>query len=248
MRRLRHAVGWVTVICGILACHRGNAAEETETPATGAPASYEARAIEATVVDADTGVPLEGVIVDAHWRIEGDHASPLGEMMVLETVTDARGRFRFPAWGPKPRPNVPGQVMYMAPQLLLFKAGYTYKSTMNDPLRGPFRPTLVLDSDWNGKTIRLEPFKGTPEEYALNLLALEGDVQLYAFYTPAFGKEWKGCEWKSVPLMLAAIFRQKREFDRNGIRNFLPLEESLEDAANPARCGSFRAFMEKYKQ
>src|SRR3990172_3705709 len=70
---------------------------------------YSAEPIEARVVDAETKQPLEGVIVTANWElVEGTLAGGprvLGQMMVMEAVTDANGRFSFPALGPKINPH-----------------------------------------------------------------------------------------------------------------------------------------------
>ncbi|MBK8568958.1 MAG: hypothetical protein IPN81_02740 [Nitrosomonadales bacterium] len=71
---------------------------------------YSAEAIDAQIVDAKTNQPLEGVIVVAHWEVERVvptlFRSCLLEMtradafqlQIVETVTDANGRFHFPAW------------------------------------------------------------------------------------------------------------------------------------------------------
>src|SRR6266849_1854255 len=69
--------------------------------------TYSAEPIEAWVVDADSGQPIEGVVVTANWELEigtlGGNI-PVGQIMVMETVTDQKGRFYFPAWGPKAVP------------------------------------------------------------------------------------------------------------------------------------------------
>lgn len=71
------------------------------------PREYSAEAIEGWVVDGETGKPIEGVNVTANWELEIDTPggrSAVGQMMIMETVTDAAGRYYFPAWGPKPVP------------------------------------------------------------------------------------------------------------------------------------------------
>jgi hypothetical protein len=64
---------------------------------------YSADPIEAWVVDASSGAPLEGVIVTANWQRTGgfEGSYPKGQMMVMETTTDKKGRFQFSGWGPK---------------------------------------------------------------------------------------------------------------------------------------------------
>ena len=67
-----------------------------------APMRYTAEPIEGWVVDKENGQPLEGVIVVAHWQLEGgfEGGYPMGQMRVLETLTDAQGRYYFAGWGP----------------------------------------------------------------------------------------------------------------------------------------------------
>lgn len=131
-----------------------------------APFWYTAEPIQGNVVDAETGQPLEGVIVTANWQLEGgiEGSYPVGQMMVMETVTDKNGRYRFPGWGPKRRP-LSGRIRTSGPQLLLFKSGYEYaelENALNDKsLRGELENPLR--SDWSGKTVRLERFTGTAE-------------------------------------------------------------------------------------
>src|SRR3989442_12447607 len=89
------------------------------------PPMYSAEGIEAWVVDEDSGQPLEGGVVVANWELMGGlHPDTVGQLMVMETVTDANGRFSFPAWGPKLRPPG-GYLDSHDPALTLFKSGYT---------------------------------------------------------------------------------------------------------------------------
>ena len=110
--------------------------------ACGAPFWYKAEPIEAWVVDAETNQPLEGVIVVAHWQLKGglEGGNPVGEMMVMETLTDAKGRFYFPAWGPKLR-SLDGRLKTQSPGILLFKSGYEYRGLENKLMHGPARVT-----------------------------------------------------------------------------------------------------------
>src|SRR5690348_13390482 len=61
---------------------------------------YSAEPITAWVVDAETKQPLAGVNVVAHWQLEGglEGGNNIGQMMVMEAVTDTAGKFSFPAW------------------------------------------------------------------------------------------------------------------------------------------------------
>src|SRR5258708_16141131 len=85
---------------------------------------YSAEATEGWVADAETGKPIEGVIVVAHWRITGglEGGTPINELKILETVTDEIGRYSFPAWGPKLAflSGVFGSLGRESPQILMF--------------------------------------------------------------------------------------------------------------------------------
>ena len=69
------------------------------------PGAYQAEPIEGWVVDAETGKPLEGVNIAASWELMsgGMAVIPVGSIMLMETVTDVKGRYAFPAWGPLAR-------------------------------------------------------------------------------------------------------------------------------------------------
>src|SRR5207249_9092134 len=106
---------------------------------------YQAEPLAATVVNADSGEPLEGVIVVAHWEVQSPYnGAAVAEVMVMETMTDTQGKFAFPAWGPTrpdisltPLANAPwtGRLMYNAPALLLFKSDYM-PLTLANPTSG----------------------------------------------------------------------------------------------------------------
>ncbi len=197
---------------------------------------YKAEPIQAWVVDGETNQPLEGVIVVAHWQLKGglEGGNPVGQMMVMETVTDAKGRFYFPGWGPKPR-SLKGRLKTRSPGILLFKSGYEYKDLENElnneSLRGELKQPLR--SDWDGKTIKMERFGGTMEEYADHLLSFNISVQ--SIYR-------ENCEWKNIPRLSVAMHKQEKIFRKEQILNSL---HSIEDLPNKG-CGSASEFFKEY--
>ncbi|HEY3178065.1 MAG TPA: carboxypeptidase-like regulatory domain-containing protein, partial [Casimicrobiaceae bacterium] len=60
---------------------------------------YTSDPIEAWVVDAETGQPIEGAVVTANWQLVGftldTGGRKGGQLEVMETITDANGRFYF---------------------------------------------------------------------------------------------------------------------------------------------------------
>ena len=126
---------------------------------------YSAEPIEAWVIDAETKQPLEGVIVTANWQLEegtfGGNV-PVGQLMVMEAVTDNNGRFYFPAWGPiKPKK---GHLVIRDPQLLIFKSGYKHVGLENEFSQN-YNKGAMRRSDWNGKRIEMKKFTGTSKEW-----------------------------------------------------------------------------------
>lgn len=206
---------------------------------------YKAEPIEAWVVDAETKQPLEGVIVVAHWQLKGglEGGNPVGQMMIMETVTDAKGRFYFPGWGPKLR-SLRGDIKDQSPGILLFKSGHKYRGlqnkTTNKTIRGDL--DLPLKSDWDKKMIELQRFKGTTEEYANHIHSLDNDLE--------WARYGENCEWKQVPVMLVALHRMSESFSSQGVKlrgwQIGATIRKVTEVGNQKRCGSADDFFRKY--
>ena len=89
---------------------------------------YTSDPIEAWVVDAETGQPIEGAVVTANWQLVAASLDTGGrkvrQLEVFETVTDKEGRFHFPGFT---RINFSlDELREEDPQILIFKAGYRY--------------------------------------------------------------------------------------------------------------------------
>ena len=202
----------------------------------GSPWGYRAEAIEAWVIDADTKKPLEGVIVTANWQLEGGWEGhyPMGQLRVMETVTDKTGRFSFPAWGPS-RPKK-GYLQNSDPLLLLFRSGYKPLAMANHFRERMFREP-VRRSDWHGKTIEMTKFVGSLEAYAEDLAHLDISLR-FAVHAP------ENCEWKKIPRMIVALHKQKEVFKKKAVYNHLFAISRI-----PAReCGSPTEFFRGYLQ
>src|SRR5882724_5458816 len=108
---------------------------------------YTSDPIEAWVVDADTGQPIEGAVVTANWQLVGfsfdTGGRKLGQLEVMETETDKNGRFYFPGFT-KLNPGL-DDLREEDPQILIFKPGYSYMRAANvypigtEDLQGPHR-------------------------------------------------------------------------------------------------------------
>jgi hypothetical protein len=199
-------------------------------------ASYSARPITAIVVDAETGEPLEGVNVVAQWILHGPTWVSAGSLEVDEAVTDKDGRFHIPGWGPK---EVPGDLprgtrLGNAPKLTFFKGGYSVKNLGNELQPQRLRPDNdipVRYSDWDGKVIKLERFKGSTQDYASSLRSAT------MFY-------FQDCKWVKFRRYLMAIFREADRLKALGVI-YLPTYRSLA-AALGNECGALEKIFAEY--
>lgn len=224
---------------------------------------YSAEPIEAWVVDAETKQPLAGVNVVAHWQLEGglEGGANLGQVMVMETVTDGNGKFGFPAWGPKEVPKYDewwysnARLTNLDPELLLFKSGYTPMRLFNSKTmeqRGSKGPELRT-SDWNGKTIGMERFKGSLEAYADRLSSLNISLEQVAFLRHAELPRDE-CKWKRIPLMIIAMGKENVMLKDKGIRyRFGSAYEDLLSASSEKYfaekgCGSSVEFLREHEK
>ncbi len=185
-------------------------------PATVAlPAAYSGAEIRGRVTDAETKQPLAGVHVVAQWILYTVR-SPLqvhrGQgtaMQIMETVTDARGEYYVPPWGPKPRPPLSRFDWGTDPILLFFKSGYqplgrtNYGPPPDDEAEMPQRI-----SRWHGRTVTLEPFRGTARDRAIRLHTLQ--VQLGWADETDDDLHRINDNWRQMPRMVLAVFEERR--------------------------------------
>ncbi len=169
------------------------------------PPAYSAAEIRGRVVDADTREPLAGVHVVAQWiLITGMvHPQSITRLHILETLTDATGEYQLPAWGPKPRPFL-AELDSADPRLTFFRPGYRMLDRSNQvPHHEPLRT-----SRWHGKTIELEPFRGSPEEWANQLSLLQtglGWGHNTDHVVPRVNDDWK-----HMPRIVLAVVEQRQ--------------------------------------
>jgi len=182
---------------------------------------YAAEPVEATVVDAQTKKPIAGALVIARWVARGGggmHAArDLGSVEVMEAVTGADGRFRFPAWGPRPYEGR-GVLLDDDPLILVFKRGYEVARLGNSQYRVPpskdFRsrktgPTRF--SLWNGETAEMTPFTRGDKAFAATVYNafVASDVwNMFAESTP--------CDWKRLPRTVEYLEDEKRAYVAQG--------------------------------
>ena len=135
---------------------------------------YSTDSIEAWVVDADTGKPIEGAVVTANWQLVSfgldSGGRKLRQLAVTETRTDKNGRFFVPGII---RPNITfDELGEEDPQILIFKSGYQYFRVVNNYPTGRESPGAHRTSWARGKTIKLEKDNTVGERRAIGLISL----------------------------------------------------------------------------
>ena len=144
---------------------------------------YTAAPIEAWVVDAETGAPIEGAVVTANWQLVAfgfdTGGRKAGQLEVMETVTDKNGRFYFPGFT---KMNLSGNALREEdPQILIFKSGYRYMRVVNNyPIgkeesQGPNRKSPII-----GQKIKMEKGDRDIKKFAFNLGALSSYLSIIA--------------------------------------------------------------------
>ncbi|HXC61029.1 MAG TPA: carboxypeptidase-like regulatory domain-containing protein, partial [Nitrospiria bacterium] len=186
-----------------------------------------AKPIEGRVVNKETGEPVEGAVVVAQWILA---TPPEGKendyWIVIETVTDAEGKYSIPGWGPEGRPRSRWLDKY-DPALEVFKPGYWPEGLANRPegVLGAIginpRGTRVRESYWNGKDIQFIPFKigetigikelypfetsderiaMSQEKWAEEIDSVQNDVNW-----GGVGKKWTAQDWLRIKSLVRLI-------------------------------------------
>jgi hypothetical protein len=191
------AVMVVTAVAGLVALPRAGWSQ---------PDAYSAAPIRGSLVDAKTQQPLAGVHVVAQWILNTGmlfHSERIQRLHILETVTDEKGEYQIPGWGPKPRPPF-SRLETADPRLTFFKPGYRpLDRSNNDPHDRPLRT-----SRWDGKSIPLEPFSGTPEDWSTTLKSLQIGL---AWADPLPGPAGKPNDyWRFYPRIVVGILEERR--------------------------------------
>ena len=138
---------------------------------------YEGVAFPITVVDKETGQPLADVHALAEWGQYGVYGTD-GPVMVQDAVSGPDGVLAFPAWGPV-RGSPDGLELASDPLITLFKPGYVLvpsesgllgrRVILNRLSKDTEERTRVRCFTDNGRTVTMEPFRGTVDEWVKEL-------------------------------------------------------------------------------
>jgi hypothetical protein len=159
------------------------------------------------------------------------------QLKIMETVTDAGGRFYFPAWGPLPVPILAG-LTDRDPEIIMFKEGYKPCCDLNSKdSKFDYAASSTRTSWVDGKTIKLKR-DGDLKAYA-GVVGLIGTSLWFATHPQS-----PSCDWAYIPHMLKAVFRQEAIFRANKIYSSLPDARSIR---NPQDCDpAARKILEDY--
>jgi len=203
------------------------------------PAQYSSGPTWGQVIDADTGKPISGALIIAHWDTEGGmERSRNGTFKVLEATTDSNGNFSMPAWGPEPA-SPRGELDAYDPAINIFKPGYTPEFILNGPSgeRGKRLDHETHDWRFNGGVRKLHRNSDPPESYAVQVSLIT--VQLsYVLH--------RSCMWKEIPRTIRALEdEEKRELAQGLHPGFSMRVESLMRRKD---CGSLDEFVKIYSE
>ena len=198
---------------------------------------YIAAPIEARVVDAESGQPIEGANIIAAWHLVKsslDGARHVGYLEVMETVTDANGQFSFPGFT---KTNATwGELRNEDPAVVIFKPGYKAVRVTNDHPGNTAAGTSTVAAV-NGKTVRL---------VKLNMDYSDKNARWYWAVDTLIPNLIEDCEWKKIPRAILAMDKELKRVDKiNSWLNIgLPAIEQIEGVKG--RCGSAAAFFRDY--
>ena len=137
---------------------------------------YEGVPFTIRVVD-QSGQPLADVHALAEWVQHGMYGMG-GPLMVQDAVSGPDGVLAFPGWGPI-RGSPDGLYLASDPLITLFKPGYVLvpsesgllgrRVILNRLSKGTDERTRVRRFTDNGRTVAMEPFRGTVDEWMKEL-------------------------------------------------------------------------------
>lgn len=198
--------------------------------------------LEGTVVDKETGEPIEGAIVVWRWELKTTNLHeanlPYKTIVVGETVTDAQGRYRLSDWWP--RLHFPPLITWLPssePSITVFKPGY---ETMG------FKDGYDPGNTWYvfrhpkgyGKEIELFKRDRYSTVYAKQVRSFDSHLR--------FLRSGDDCKWQKTPRILVAVYKEKEFFQANSIDVDLALFHSIYDVHESDGCESAEEFFKDY--
>lgn len=187
------------------------------------------------------GTPVAGAIVVANWTIsESVSGAPLGQAMLIEVVSDNNGQFEVPAWGPRFIKR--GTIRIDQPTLRVFKPGFVPLVLANNAGTHSAFANHIMVTPFDGRTVRMTPFAGTPEEYEIALQPLLQSIEVFFW-----GRGAIACYWKSTPRLLLALQEAKAAMASHGSGKSLRDAYQYASVKSQDQCGDAQQFFREYK-
>ncbi len=214
--------------------------------------TYQFDPIEAWVVDAETGKPIEGAVVTANWElVKGSLDGPryYGQLDVKETVTDKNGRFYFEGFSKVDTSWA--ELRESDPQIIIFKAGYEFQRFINSYVDGGAGIKLIRrTAAMNGKTVKLK--KNGVDKTLIRQSHSSLVYSRLSFVTKIMPHthEVEKCYWQKIPRMLIETRVQEVDMKKIGISTSSIYEDLLVNSAQYAAktnidCVAPRALFER---
>lgn len=169
---------------------------------------YNMQGMEGRVVDKATQQPLDGVMVVEVWEAGGGFEGHTVDYLPLqEAETDGAGRYSFAARGAGKVSE--GFLKEDTPRLIFFKPGYVFFSERNR-----YHPDRRFEynrrSDWDGKTIELGKFEGSPQEWAKEL-------ERFSSVLGDFTGRGGDCIWMGIPRTLWVVYQEHKQMLKHDV-------------------------------
>ena len=210
------------------------------------PSTYTADPLYGTIVDAETGAPIEGAIVIGLWEMQMqygfDSTAMTGHAQVTEVLTDQDGKYFIAGWGPKKRYGK-SYLSDSSPLIVVFKEGYEYLLRGNTMYPSDQKYNPIRQFDWAGETLKLKKFNGNVKAYYNMLKRVNSALGTVTERTLGAGD----CDWKKIPHMMLEFDKYYQILKIELPRAFYIIP-SLDEVTRHRPCGSKEEFLKEFRQ
>jgi hypothetical protein len=183
------------------------------------PFVFMGRELSIRIVEAETGMPVEGAIVSATWTAQGEEGVAVAHIALVESVSNSDGWVYIPKWGPRFYFG-PGRVEPNQPVIRVIHKMYA--------------PSVLESGDRFSRISAVEPSVSLRRKEAISQIELVDAIErLMSSLSEVY--EGHNCEWVNIPrtvLAVEGIFSPMRARGPNGE------ELPFNGIGNQARCGS----------
>jgi hypothetical protein len=167
---------------------------------------YEAGPINGAVVDSETGVPIEGAVVVAFWRLEGGyHAYRTKLLEVQEVITDHNGQYHLPGLNRR-YGTVSSSAPSSTPEVFIFKFNYLPQVLRNVRYD---RSKVGAEGAYHGSTIH---WSGN-DRVELQQLKGSGTDNYVQYSRSGLPRKLPsitvGCRWKKLKMLILEVDKQE---------------------------------------